>query len=88
MRGPSAPAFTGENTMTEKDRLNLAQAYMSAWAAAKHFDCVVNLEPHGWFEVRKRGTTTNVQRVRAARLLEGLVTLTARLKKQQLEKQQ
>ena len=69
--------------MTEKDRLNLAQAYMSAWAAAKRSDCVVNPEPHGWFEVRRRGTYPIVERVRAARLLEGLVVLTARLEKQQ-----
>lgn len=70
-------------TMTEKDRLNLAQAYMSAWAAVKHSDCVVNPDPNGWFEVRKRGTVSVVERVRAARLLEGLVTLTARLEKKQ-----
>ena len=74
--------------MTEKDRLNLAQAYMSAWSAAKNSDCVVNLEPHGWFEVRKRGTYPIVERMRAARLLEGLVTLTAKLEKAALEKQQ
>jgi hypothetical protein len=60
--------------MTEKDRLNLAQAYMNAWNAVKQNHCVVNPLPHGWFEVRKAPL---VDKVRAGRLLEGLVRLTA-----------
>ena len=67
--------------MSPIERNYLAQAYMSAWAAAKHDTCVVNPEPHGWFEVRKIGTITIVERVRAAQLLKGLVVLTGRLER-------
>ena len=67
--------------MTPIERNYLAQAYMSAWAAVKHDDCIVNPEPYGWFEVRKRGTITIVERVRAAHLLKGLVVLTGRLER-------
>jgi hypothetical protein len=70
--------------MNPLERNYLAQAYMSAWSAVRQTPCVVNPEPYGWFEVRKRGTVTIVKRVRAAQLLKGLVVLTGQLERAEI----
>jgi hypothetical protein len=56
----------------------LAEAYENAWLAVKGKPCTVEVQPYGWFHVRKNGLTTP-ESVRANRLVEGLVTLTQRL---------
>jgi hypothetical protein len=56
----------------------LAQAYANAWLAVTGRPCTVEVQPCGWFHVRKNGMTTP-ENVRANTLLEGLVVLTDRL---------
>jgi hypothetical protein len=56
----------------------LAEAYANAWLAVKGIPCTVEVQPCGWFHVRKNGMTTP-ENVRANTLLEGLVVLTDRL---------
>jgi hypothetical protein len=55
----------------------LAEAYENAWVAVTGRSCTVEVQPCGWFHVRKNGLTTP-ESVRANRLVEGLAVLTKR----------
>jgi hypothetical protein len=56
----------------------LAEAYANAWLAVTGRPCTVEVQPCGWFHIRKNGRHIP-QNVRANRLIEGLVVLTQRL---------
>jgi len=74
--------------MDNRDRHNLADAYMSAWHAVKgsHDRMVINLEPNGWYEIIQTiGSTRMARRVRCAALLSGLAALAAQLESAQCE---
>lgn len=66
--------------MTHTEKTHLIDAYMAAWFAVKGEDCVVNIEPHGWFSVNYKKTPF-IYRRRAAELLKGLAGLTNQLAK-------
>lgn len=72
-------------TIDETQKEQLAKAYMHAWRAVKKTRAVtVTVEPYGWFKIKYHvGLDTkqirHISRVRASRLLSGLVTLTEQL---------
>ena len=67
--------------MKEIEKQYIADAYMSAWQAVKGEKIKVTVEPYGWFDrcMPAGCGQVMVQRVRAADLLKGIATLTARL---------
>ena len=72
-------------TMNENQKEYLAQTYMNVWRAFRKDRLVtVTVEPNGWFKIKYHvGLDTkqirHISRVRASRLLEGLVILTDKL---------
>ena len=72
--------------MNLQERENLAKAYASAWYAVKGTAVMVAAEPRGWYTIRYESGGM-ARGVRSGVLLEGLVTLTDRLVKNDLAAQ-
>ena len=66
--------------MTQEEKQLLAESYANAWMAVKGRPTTVEVLDHGWFSIRHSLTPTYSTKVRAVKLLQGLVTLTNRMK--------
>lgn len=71
--------------MTQEEKQFLANSYANAWMAVKGGTTTVEVLDHGWFAIRHSYIPNYTNKVRAVKLLQGLETLTKRMKDKNLE---